>query len=160
MGCLWHTKAADWASSNVFLNKAKWLQTNTADSTRRGGPRSNKKKKSYGKICLQRPKQGCEVPQRRQNLKKQKKVDRRKVAHDGRPKFRKARDTVEAKRSRVFLGKANLHPKKKQRKEKKLQWSFANCLRRSAVKIPHTGKKSYLIKQVVMKCHNTILDWW
>ena len=37
--------------------------------------------------------------------KKEKKVDRRKIACDGRPKFRKARDTLEAKRSRVSLGK-------------------------------------------------------
>ena len=44
---------------------------------------------------------------------KKKKVDRRKVARDGRPKFRKARDTVEAKRSKVFLGKKNSSPQEK-----------------------------------------------
>ena len=54
-------------------------------------------------------KQGCvtvaEVPQRRQKIQsKTKQGNRRKVAwRDVRPKFRKARDTVEAKRSRVFL---------------------------------------------------------
>ena len=71
-------------------------------------------------------------------------ADRSKVARDGRPKFRKARDTVEAKRSKVFLGKAKSSPEKKE-EAKELQWSFANCLRRSAVKreIIHQGLNDY-----------------
>ena len=46
-------------------------------------------------------------------------ADRSKVARDGRPKFRKARDTVEAKRSRVFLGKAKSSPEKRKKKKPK-----------------------------------------
>ena len=46
-------------------------------------------------------------------------ADRSKVARDGRPKFRKARDTVEAKRSKVFLGKAKSSPEKREKKKKK-----------------------------------------
>ena len=71
----------------------------------------------------------AEVPQRRQKIQsKTKQGNRRKVARDVRPKFRKARDTVEAKRSRVFLGKV-ITRKKKKEEAKELQRSFANCLR-------------------------------
>ena len=61
-----------------------------------------------------------------QMLKEQGKIvadktaDRSKVARDGRPKFRKARDTVEAKRSKVFLGKANSLPEKKRRRSQRV----------------------------------------
>ena len=70
-------------------------------------------------------KQGCvtvaEVPQRRQKIQsKTKQGNRRKVAwRDVRPKFRKARDTVEAKRSKVFLGKAKSSPEKRKKKKPK-----------------------------------------
>ena len=47
----------------------------------------------------------------------------RKVARDGRPKFRKARDTVEAKRSKVFLGKAKSSPEKRKKKKKPKSYS-------------------------------------
>ena len=52
----------------------------------------------------------------------------RKVARDGRPKFRKARDTVEAKQNlECFWAKSS--PEKRKEEAKELQRSFANCLR-------------------------------
>ena len=59
----------------------------------------------------------AEVPQRRQKKFKAKQNNRRKVAwRDVGPKIRKARDTVEAKRSRVFLGKAKSSPEKRKKR--------------------------------------------
>ena len=58
---------------------------------------------------------------------KKKKVDRRKVARAGRPKFRKARDTVEAKRSKVFLGKKKLITTRERKGEKGRRVTVVVC---------------------------------
>ena len=99
----------------------------------------------------------------------------------GRPKFRKAKSfkskTKQGNRRKVARNvrtksakKANPLPEKREKKAKELQWSFANCLRRSAVKIS-VGKflsKKNLQKKSTQKCIKLISwlrlvcknSWW